>query len=762
MKRPKYRDYERRILEYLITKTFDGECLRLQLQSKCKIPKSSMSNVLSDMENQALIARHDWFGRQEKIVITDSGRRLYSDIIAKPAVYGLPYQVQNYLNKRVPKITKLHTFQEDFVNRGLLHARDNVCVFTYPASGKTLLAEMAMVQTISNGGKALYCTPYKALDWQKYADFTQSFSQLGAKVVVTDGDNPVRLNELESADVVIGTYERIIGAVRRGENWLSQISLLCADEITLLADEERGSIIDLLLTLMKGSKKNMRIITLSSVVGNALDISQWLNAKPIIENRPLPGIVLEESVVYKDGNQLFFLSKDGNERSEVSDTSAITHLVKKNLSSGKTTLIFVGPRDTTRDIAEDVNELHKQDHELTKRVEEFTRSSYFENTELTSELCELLKFGVAFHHAGLHKRVRRFVEKLLSEGKLKTIVATTTLSHGIDYKIDSVIISYRSVESVHPLHCYEYINYKGRSGRFGKSAAACTYIVCDKSEAQEIFSKLFLGEPEEIVPKNPFEGEEVATMALAAAASGDVTSSEARLVAEGGLWATSRGGKIPLFTHVLTRLCAAGFMAKKDGRYVLTRLGRMTNESNLSPYDIGHILKLGSNPSAKELIATATKIDLVRRYRGYRGNGVRSGDPTSMLLDWIQEMPIDDIRRKYRHYDDGDILLLGEYTAISLQKISAFAKDKRTKKLINMLIERLRCGVKQDVARGGFTKLTAIARDKARPLARAFIKNDYRNLAQLSKATPSELSKRLAISEAQATSILTDCQRSLQ
>lgn len=351
----KYKHYETGILEYLVTRTTDGQYPRIDLARHCRIPpKGSMNNVLSAMEQEKLVTQKpgNWVGKGNLVVITDEGRRRYADIIAKPAEYGLPYHVKKYLDQRIPTIKELHPFQEDFVNRGLLHAMDNVCVFAYPASGKTLLAEMAMVQTITNGGRALYCTPYKALDWQKYEDFVQWFSNIGAKVAVTDGDNPVRLDELENADVVIGTYERIIGAVRRGENWLSRISLLCADEITLLADEERGGTIDLLLTLMKSSRKNLRIITLSSVVGNALGISDWLNAKPIIENRPLPGIVLEESVVYSDADKVHFLSKDGNERTEACDTTVIAHIVKKNLDAKKTTLIFVGPRASTKQLAE--------------------------------------------------------------------------------------------------------------------------------------------------------------------------------------------------------------------------------------------------------------------------------------------------------------------------------------------------------------------------------------------------------------------------
>ncbi len=265
-------------------------------------------------------------------------------------------------------------------------------------------------------------------------------------------------------------------------------------------------------------------------------------------------------------------------------------------------------------------------------------------------------------------------------------IPTGTLSHGIDYKIDRVIISYGSIESVHPLFCYEYINYKGRAGRFGKSFSADTYIVCDKSEAQKIFTKYFLSQPVEVYPPSVFAAEEVATMALAAAADGDVTSSDAKRVVEETLWAMRNGGRIPIFNQVLRELCQAGFLEKDGNRYSVTKLGRMTNESNLSSFDIYEVAKLGRSPTIIKLLSTAAKTDMVR---GYRERGARGkADPTNMLLDWMDEMPIESIREKYNnYYDDGDILLLGEYGAITLQKISFFMKDKHARKLIELLID---------------------------------------------------------------------------
>jgi len=106
---------------------------------------------------------------------------------------------------------------------------------------------------------------------------------------------------------------------------------------------------------------------------------------------------------------------------------------------------------------------------------------------------------VAFHHAGLHRAVRRFIEKLLKEGRLKTIVATGTLSHGIDYRIDSMIIDYESIRSAHELPVCEYINMKGRAGRYGKSKVrkAPVYILCPRERAEDVISVSYCTEPNE-------------------------------------------------------------------------------------------------------------------------------------------------------------------------------------------------------------------------------------------------------------------------
>ena len=58
-------------------------------------------------------------------------------------------------------IMDLYPPQVDAIERGLLEGK-NMVIATPTASGKTLLAEFAMLKSISHGGKCLYIVPLKA------------------------------------------------------------------------------------------------------------------------------------------------------------------------------------------------------------------------------------------------------------------------------------------------------------------------------------------------------------------------------------------------------------------------------------------------------------------------------------------------------------------------------------------------------------------------------------------------------------------------
>jgi replicative superfamily II helicase len=153
-------------------------------------------------------------------------------------------------------------------------------------------------------------------------------------------------------------------------------------------------------------------------------------------------------------------------------------------------------------------------------------------------------------------------------------------------------------------------------------------------------------------------------------------------------------------------------------------------------------------PSQRNLVSLAVNIDLVAKLRE---TSARHRDPTEMLLDWMEEMPIDEIKRKHGGYwDDGDILLLGEYTAIALEKISAFLRRRKLTKTAELLGERLRYGVKKDIINAGLIRLPLVMKNKARVLTRTLRNNGYTTLKQLSEEEPRRLAALLATSTDQA------------
>ncbi|MBR9690251.1 DEAD/DEAH box helicase [Candidatus Woesearchaeota archaeon] len=194
------------------------------------------------------------------------------------------------------EIKELRPSQEKSIKAGLLD-ENNLLVCTPTASGKTLIAEMAMLNAIYNEkGKAVYIVPLKALASEKYKDFKSRYKNV--KVAISIGDTDSADKYLEKYDLVITTSEKLDSLIRHHTPWLKYVKVVVVDEIHLLNDPSRGPTLEILITILRKILPKIHLIALSATIGNPKELSEWLDAK-LVEDSWRP-VELKKGV-YLDG-----------------------------------------------------------------------------------------------------------------------------------------------------------------------------------------------------------------------------------------------------------------------------------------------------------------------------------------------------------------------------------------------------------------------------------------------------------------------------
>jgi helicase len=196
----------------------------------------------------------------------------------------LPSRLYDIISK---DISELRPAQEKALKAGLLEGK-NLLVCTPTASGKTLIAELAMLKCIfEKRGKAIYIVPLRALANEKFKEFSLRYGKL-IKIALSIGDMDSADSYLSEYDLIITTSEKLDSLIRHHVPWLKSINVVVVDEIHLINDPGRGPTLEILLTILKDVLPKVQFIGLSATIGNPEELAEWLNAKAILDKwRPV-------------------------------------------------------------------------------------------------------------------------------------------------------------------------------------------------------------------------------------------------------------------------------------------------------------------------------------------------------------------------------------------------------------------------------------------------------------------------------------------
>ncbi len=184
-------------------------------------------------------------------------------------------------------MTALRPSQEKSLKAGLLEGK-NLLVCTPTASGKTFVAELAIVhQIVNKRKKAIYTVPLKALASEKFRDFSELYRGL-FKVGMSIGDYDSYDSKIRNYDLLFTTNEKLDSLMRHDTSWLSSVGVVVFDEIHLLNDPGRGPTLEVVITMIKKMLPHVQLLGLSATIGNPEELAAWLKATIVADEwRPV-------------------------------------------------------------------------------------------------------------------------------------------------------------------------------------------------------------------------------------------------------------------------------------------------------------------------------------------------------------------------------------------------------------------------------------------------------------------------------------------
>jgi helicase len=414
-------------------------------------------------------------------------------------------------------ITELYPPQADCVRKGMFEGK-NLLVAIPTASGKTLVAEMAMHHQIDDGGKCLYIVPLKALASEKYDDF----SGKGVKVGISTGDFDRRDDYLGRNDIIIATSEKADSLIRNSSPWIGDIRLLVIDEVHLIDDPDRGPTLEMVITKLRRKNPSMQIIALSATIGNPGALAGWLDAELVTSSwRPVD---LRQGVYFEGAIHFHSEVRPVHSLSKYDDLN----LMMDTIAEGGQCLVFVSSRRNAEAFAKRAAKaLSLESVELASYRKQLEKLAV---TDQEKSLAHCAGLGAAFHHAGLRREARRIVEDGFRKGHIRCISSTPTLAAGLNLPARRVIIRdyrrYVSGEGMIPIPAREYHQMAGRAGRPRLDPYGEAVLIGNSSrDATELFSYYIDGAPEDVNSQCTSENA-MTTHILSLIASGFVTSKE--------------------------------------------------------------------------------------------------------------------------------------------------------------------------------------------------------------------------------------------
>ena len=395
---------------------------------------------------------------------------------------------------------------------------DDLVVALPTSAGRTRVAEIAALMTLSSARRVLIVTPLRALSAQTERSFRKTFAPLGFSVSSLYGASGLSAGDedaLRTREIIIATPEKLDFALRSDPSLIDDVGLIVLDEGHMIGPSEREIRYETLVQrlLRRSDAESRRIVCLSAILpsGEELDdLTAWIRSDepgaPVLSDwRPTRqrfGTLTwrgQDALLRLDLNRngpfidKFVVQRPARGKEKLPYPRKTSHLTLfaawEFAGQGKRTLIFSTQANWVEGFGKQVVDLCKrgylgsllEDEAPIARALEVGKEWLGEDHPAVASL----KVGVAIHHGRLPSPFLRELETLLSEGVLKVIVASPTLSQGLNLNAAVMLVPYL-VRRGEKIKGEEFANVSGRAGRaFVDVEGLIVHVMFDKIKWRE-------------------------------------------------------------------------------------------------------------------------------------------------------------------------------------------------------------------------------------------------------------------------------------
>lgn len=441
--------------------------------------------------------------------------------------WNLPPSVVNEYRKK--KMTEMFDWQcECLKNPKVLFEGANLVYSAPTSAGKTLVSEILMIKNIvERKKKALFILPFVSVVREKMFYLQVSLLQKQNQILIDFYSQDLMASSgmrvegffggyhppggFESIDLAVCTIEKANSIINRllEQDKLSDVGTIVIDEIHLISDSSRGYILELLLTkilfMCEKRQHKIQLVTMSATLPNVELLQRWLKAEFFCTDyRP---IELREMIkigkkIYDQKMKLVRVLDEKWKEFFPNDTDEVCELAMETILENCQLIIFCPSKDWCEQLCTNLargihNMLKTKAGSIDEIIDKKRMEILLEQIKslpagVDQVLQRSLVYGCAFHHAGLTTDERDLIEMGFKDGSLKVLVATSTLSSGVNLPARRVIIR-TPMFGKKMMSNLTYRQMIGRAGRKGKDILGESILVCN--ETTERVGKLLVDTP---------------------------------------------------------------------------------------------------------------------------------------------------------------------------------------------------------------------------------------------------------------------------